>query len=411
MTRRIASLLLALLAAPVAWTQDNDVVEFAEFARPRRMIYFFQANLDEFSAADRFVLYSSVLMAAGNANPNVVVLESPDPEVPETEAGKHELARVIGADAWLLVSASGGMENIRVELETFDILTLEVKGHEVIEPGIPLDHRQLSRGFWDGLRTTLVDQYGAVVDTLEVTVNGLPGTEITGLTAVPLRVEEPGVLTLTLPNPATYTLVATSPGYYPKEETFYLGYDAITLDLDQKRAAVLGVDSYLNNFQFLGARFWYFPIPATLYLRLGVTAYALGLYLVDGTPSIVSGNPLTKIGLDAGVFFTRPGRNLRVYAGAGAFLRLVHDVELFGFEPTAPAGFEATLGLEFSPWLSPKIFAEYSPMVYLSPDPQEFLRRTFPSSLYPGGRVPGYLFLTKAIIDYRNFSVGIRFSW
>ena len=409
--RRLSRLFLALLALSPALVTAQEVVDFAEFQRPRRMIYFFRATEDEFTPVDRFVLYSSVLMAVGNANPNVVVLESPDPEVPETEAGKHELARVINADAWLYVNATGGMENIRVEVETFDILTLEVKGRTVIEPGFPLDHRQLSRGFWDALVETVSTSYGAVMDTLEVTVRGLPGTQVTGLTAVPLKIEEQGLLTLTLPNPATYTMLAQAPGYYPKEITFYLGYESMSMDLEQSRAARFAVDTYLNNLQFLGARFWFFPIPATLYLRLGVTAYALGLYLVDGTPSIVAGNPLTWVGLDTGVFFIRPGGSVRLYAGAGAFLRIVHAVGLFGFEPTAPGGFEGTLGLEASPWISPRFFVEYAPVLYLSPDPAEFRRRTFPTSLYPGGVVPGYLFLEGAILDYRNVSVGIRFSW
>jgi len=388
-------------------TGGDNVVKYAEFARPRRMIYYFQADPEEFNSFDRSVLYRSVLMAVGSANPNVVLLESPESEVPATQQGMEELARQIDADCWLRVSLTGGMANARIEVETFDILKQQRFGAQVIEPGYPLDYRTVSNGFWDSVTNTIRTDYGAVVDTLRVTVEGVPGTRVAGLGSKELVLGEGGALEITLPNPATYTIDAVAPGFYPVKRTFYLGYDALVEKLDQVRAARFGVDVDMNALQFPGARFWYFPVPATLYVRGGFTTYAIGMYFINSTPSILRGNPLTRLEAGAGWFFSPPGRNIRLYAGGDLGLRIAHGVGDFGIDPYAPVAADITAGIEYSPGVHLRFFAEYSPTVYYTPDSAQFRLVSFPG----GEAVPGYLFFQGYSVDIRSFRVGIRYTW
>lgn len=388
-------------------TGGGNVVTYAEFARPRRMIFYFQANPEEFSSFDRSVLYRSILMTVGPANPNVVFFESPEVEVPPTQAGMEELARQIDADCWLRVVASGGMANARIEVETFDILKQKRFGAQVIEPGYPLDYRTVSQGFWDSVAETIKKDYGAVVDTLGVRIQAVPGTRVAGLGPKALVVTGKGTLELTLPNPATYTIVASAPGYYPVERTFYLGYDPVVEKLDQTRAARFAADVAFDALQFPSARFWYYPIPATLYVRGGITTYAVGMYLINSTPSILRGNPLTRFEAGAGWYFTPPGRRMRFYAGADINLRLAHGSSFFGIDPYAPAGADLAAGVEYSPTVHLRLFAEYTPVIYYTPDSSQFRLVSF-----AGGDSPfGYLFLNGFSIDLRDFRLGVRMSW
>ncbi len=426
-TRLFAMLVAGLaLIAPVS-AQDpgtnasnEPIVEFATFSRPRRMIFFFEVTEDTLTEYDRFVLYNSIMATAGSANPDVIVLEAPDTAVPPTLEGKHDLARIIDADAWLYVSIAGSMDDLRAEIETFDILRQTYHGALTIQPGVRTDARTLSRGFWDPIAETIRSSYGQVVDTVEVRITAQPGTRITGLaeTAIELDGTE---ITVPLPNPATYTYRAELVGHYPIDDTFYLGFDSVQIELEHIRGARWGVELYGNNIQFPGMNVTRYLIPATAFVRTGFTTYALGVYLVEGfsgNAPLVSGNPLTNLSAHAGLYFSEPGRDLRWYGGGGAFLRLVHDFAadadggpVFGVEPTAPFGFTPFAGIEYSPWLSLRFFVEYAPLLYRTVDSDEFRARSFPLHLYPDGRIPGYLFFDSFALDFRNVAVGVRFMW
>ena len=399
-------------------SSDGSVVEFATFARPRRMIFFFEVTEDTITEYNQFVLYNSIMTTAGSANPDVIVLESPDTVVPPTLEGKHDLARIIDADAWLYVSIAGSMESLRAEIETFDILRQTYHGAHTIQPTVRTDARTLSRGFWDPIAETLRSSYGRVVDTVEVRIAGRPGTRVTGLAETAIELDDTEIA-IPLPNPATYTYRAELAGHYPIEDTFYLGFDSVTIELDHVPGARWAVDAYGNNFQFPGMNFsWYF-VPATAFVRAGFTTFAFGVYLVEGLSGnapLISGNPLTNFSAHAGLYVTEPGRDLRLYGGAGAFVRLLHDFpsdgeSVFGPEPTAPYGFAPFIGVEYSPWLSFRFYVEYAPLLYRTADPDEFRARSFPLHLFPDGRIPGYLFFDSFALDYRTLALGVRFMW
>ena len=420
-------LLLFLAMASVGWAQTeaappaptsgilpgsqitgrNDVVNYAEFARPRRMIYYFQAGPQGFSAADREVLYRSVLIAVAPANPNVILFESPEPDVPSSAKGMEELARQIDADCWLSVTATGSMREVRVEVSTFDILRQQYFGQRVIQPGFPLDYRTLAQGFWDDVAKGIRADYGAVVDTVRVKIQGIPGTRIAGLGSKDLAIGGDGSLEVTLPNPATYTIRATAAGFYPVEHTFYLGYDPLSETLQQNRAARFSADFSMSNLQFPEARFWYFPVPATVYLRAGLTTYALGVYLINSTPSILRGNPLTRLNLGGGFFLSQPGRSVRFYTGLDGFVRIAHGSSYTGVDESSPFGGDVVAGIEYSPIVHLRFFAEYAPLIYYTPDSATFREVSFPN----GEAVGGYIFSNGVSIDLRNVSFGVRFAW
>lgn len=180
------------------------------------------------------------------------------------------------------------------------------------------------------------------------------------------------------------------------------------------------MDTYFNNLQFPGSRFWYFFTLAEFFLRGGLTTYAIGLYLVDSTPSVFESSPPTNIKLSTGIYLSPPEADLRFYAAGGLFLRLVHSIVrdaddqlevTFGAEEAAPFGLELAAGAEYSPWLGFKFFFEYAPQLYYTADGEEFQQRTFPTALYPDGVVPGWWFPQYVALDYRNTVVGFRISW
>ncbi len=115
---------------------------------------------------------------------------------------------------------------------------MAVFGRTTIQPGFQLDHRNLTRGFWDDLIATIRTSYTAVADILEVQVTGLPGTVVQGLRADPLEIGPSGSLVLNLPNPATYEVRSEADLMYAIDESFYLGYQPLQIDLDQSRAAL-----------------------------------------------------------------------------------------------------------------------------------------------------------------------------
>ncbi len=86
------SLLLLSLCAVAAGAQqaqeNTQASTSTAFGRPRFMIYLFDAEPGTLSTTERFLLYNSILAAATEANPDVVLLESPDETVPQTPEAK-----------------------------------------------------------------------------------------------------------------------------------------------------------------------------------------------------------------------------------------------------------------------------------------------------------------------------------
>jgi hypothetical protein len=381
------------------------------FGRPRFMIYLFEAEQDTLSAEEKFVLYNSILASATEANPDVVLLESPDPVVPATSQGKEELARRINADCWLSVSASGGFANLTIQVETFDILRQETFGQEVIRPGFVVDFRTISRGFWEKISAAIKGSYSRIVDLSTLTVHGRPGTNLTGIPGGPYKIDASGTLVQKIPYPSSFTMKARADGYYDFEQSLFLGIDPLDITLNQVAKPRFGAELQLSSFQFPGVQFWWYVLPAQVFVRLGLTTELVGLYPIDNAPSVVAaGAPLSQVELDAGLFVSPPENLLRFFVAAGGYLRFSHPpAPSFTVDTeAAPGAVTLSLGVEYSPSRRLRFVVEYQPAFILASNPQQFINLSFVANSFPSGQVPGYVILPWGLFDLRNLYLGLR---
>ncbi len=384
------------------------------FGRPRFMVYLFEAEQDTLSAEEQFILYNSILAAAAEANPDVVILESPDQSVPRTKEGKEELAQRVKADSWLSVVASGGYGNLTIQAETFDILRQETFGQEIIRPGFVVDFRTISRGFWNGIVTAIRTSYSRVVDLSTLTVHGQPGSELAGVPGGPYHIDKTGTLVQKIPYPSSFQMRARVPGYYDVQRPLSLGIDPLEVDLGQVKKPRFGAEVRLSSFQFPGVRFWVFILPAEVFVRLGLTTQLFGLYPIDNAANVlVVGAPLSFLELDAGLFISPAENLLRFFVGAGGYLRFSHPPAP-GFHidsEAAPGAITLSLGGEYSPSRRLRFVFEYEPAFILASNPQQFINLTFVANSFPSGKVPGYVVLPWGLFDFRNFYLGLRIDF
>ncbi len=383
----------------------------AAFGRPRFMIYLFEAEQDTLSAEEKFVLYNSILASATEANPDVVLLESPDPTVPTTQQGREELARRINADCWLTVSASGGFANMTIQVATFDILRQETFGQELIRPGFVVDFRTISRGFWDKMAAAIKASYSRIVDLSTLTVHGRPGTELTAVPGGPYRIDASGTFVQKIPYPSSFTMKARADGYYDTEQSLFLGIEPLNISLNQVAKPRFGVEVRLSSFQFPGAEFWWYILPAQVFVRLGFTTELFGIYPIDNAPNVLAvGSPLSQLELDAGLFISPPENLLRFYVAVGGYLRFSHPpAPTFSVDTVgAPGAITLSLGMEYSPSRRLRFIVEYQPAFILASNPQQFINLSFVANSFPSGQVPGYVILPWGLFDFRNLYLGLR---
>jgi hypothetical protein len=412
---RILGLLALVLVTISAFGQVTSTEQpvLADFGRPRFMVYYFTAEPDVLSEEEHFVLYNSILAAAAAANPDVVVLESPDTDGFDTKAGREELAGRINADSWLLVEVSGGFENLTIQVETFDILRQETFGREIIRPGFVVNYRLIARGFWGNLVTAIAENYVSIVDVTELTISGEPGTLLAGIPGGPYQIDQGGSFGLWVPYPSSLEIVATARGFYDLTIPQFVGIEPVVIDLPQVAKPRFGVDAVLNAWQFPGTRFWYFIRPAEIFMRTGLHTQFVGLYPLDNTPQIlVFGWPLSFWHLDAGAFLLPAEQSFRMYAAVGGYLRVIHARSYFGTDRLGAAGaVTASVGIDYSPNRRLHVIAEYQPAFILTPDPQEYIDVSFVQNRYPSGRVPGHLLLDWGLFDLRSLFLGIRWDF
>lgn len=410
-----------LVISVVSFAQDSaQSVEdrsLEDFARPRRMVYFYETEPGSLSSFDRFLLYNSILTSVSAASNSVVVVESPDLDVPITQEGREELARRVDADAWLHVYVAGGLDDLTVRSGLYDMTAVGGVVETIIRPGFPVSYRTLARGFWEDLVEAVSTGFSPIVEASEATITGLPGTVIRNLPGGPYELDEMGQLTLLLPTPSTYSLRATLAGFIPSNEAFYIGDEPRTIPLVQLPTYRFAVDLLASSFQFPGVRFRYHVVPGFWFVRLGLTTQYAGMNFVPNQPLFSFGeSKLSTVYLDGGTMTGDPGAFTRLLLGGGLFARLRH--EPLGLETDeAIGGVHLSVGAEVAPWRREpffrnlKFFAEYQPAFFFAPEPDAFLERTFAWNAFPGGTVPLIYGLGWGVIDLRDLYLGLRFAW
>jgi hypothetical protein len=191
------------------------------------------------------------------------------------------------------------------------------------------------------------------------------------------------------------------------EGKYYLSLERTTIKLEQARGARFAIEAFLNNLIFPGFEFSYYPIPGLLYARAGLTTYLLGLLLEDSgserADSLLISLPLNLLHLGVGAYLNDADRDLRAYAGLGAFLRLMADFKHIGLEPIAPWGLQAALGLEYSRHPARRFYLEFCPLLYFTSRPHLMF-----ASLSPDYSLAGYAFLPWGVFYFLNLRLGFR---
>lgn len=408
----VACLALATIS-PLAGQDLGDAED--ALARPRYMLFLFEVEPQTLSAQQEFLLYNSILSATAAATDAVVLLESPNVDVPTTREGREGLARSVNADSWLYVIVSGGFENLVVEVETFDLLRRETIGREVIRPGFAIDYRILSVGLWESVEATLQTGYERVVDSTELTVEALPGTEVGGLPGGPHVVGDSGSVVVPIPVSSAYDVLVDLPGHYRERRAIFVEIDPVTLSFEQFEQPQFGVDLRISSFQFIGARFWYYPVPAQVFVRAGFTTQAFGFFPVDNSERLLQqGSALSEFAIDGGIYISPAEQLLRFYTGGGFYLRLVHpSFSDLGLERDASNGFAFTAMFagEFSTSRRLRFFLEYAPAYIFASDPQRFIDLSFARSTDTGDDIPGFVVTDGGVFDLRNVYLGARWDF
>jgi len=417
----LSSLLLAAsLSAQEAESAADQPVEarsLTDFARPRRMIYFYETEPGSLTAFERFLLYNSILTDVAGASEVVVLVESPDQDVPVTRAGKEELALRVDADSWLNVYVAGGLSDLTVQAQLYDMSAGGQAGEIIVRPGFPVTPRTLTTGFWTDIVQAISEEFEPLITANEMTILGRPGTEVSNLPGGPYVIDESGRLDLLLPTPATYTVAAQLRGFVPVLQAVYLADEPRELDLQQLPTYRFAADLAASSFQFPGARLRYHIVPGSWFLRLGLTTQLAGVNFVPNQPLISLGrSPLSTLYLDGGTLFGELDDFSRILVAFGGFLRVRHfplDLET----DASLGGVHLSAGVELAPWQreaqlrNVRFFAEYQPTYFITGSPQDFLERSFPWNAFPGGNVPLVLPLPYGVLDLRDLYLGVRVTW
>jgi hypothetical protein len=408
--RRAVALLLALaLAAPLAICQDAAQGTLA----PRRLLLA-AAQKPGFglSAEDLALASRSMLLALQEARPDLVLVEPARQPASFVDDEMTILAGESGADCWLLVEFSGTREQPSLRVRSFDILSSEAlidkttrrrEGGSFTTTGLALER-------WEDLSALLAGSYppraaAAVQDgepraSAGLTVRALPGSVVTVVRGGRGRatIGEDGAARLEVPAlPAVVEVRATKRGFLPARRILYIRADR-DVSIEQKPAPRLAIDASMLM-AWPGAAVLWSPVPELLFVRGGLTTYLLGLVMRGD--AFITTDPFTNLDLLAGVYLNPADSALRLYVGAGGFLRLVHaPALLLGIDPLAPFGIEAVLGAEMSICPSAKVFAEFEPMLYVTGYPGLLLSTQ--------GSSRGWFAFTGAALQVNSFRVGLR---
>jgi hypothetical protein len=406
-TARALFSLLALFACCAAlWAQPSG----SGIQRERRLLLFFSVRPEAaLVPEEQRLLYESLLLQLSGSGGGFLIMESRDSEVPGSDRERTEKALEEGADAWAWVEVAGGLGAFTYNLSSYDLLTRKKSIEARLGKDTPVRLRDLQRRLWQEAADLMGEAYRLIEYGTEVTFKAAPGTRISGLLPKPLVIGGSGAITVTLPNPSLYSYRAACRGYYPVNGRFNLKDQPLEFELRQEKADRWVLDAGLNTMNFLSLGAGVFILPNYLYLKLGVTPYLAGLFFRGSEDSYIESSvfysaPLTLLQLQCGYYLNAEDARVRLYAGAGVGLRLLHSVPYWGLDPISPVAIQLTAGFEIPLFRSIRGYFEYTPLAYLTGHP-ELLRASFPA----GYRAFNYLFTSWMGLDFLNYSLGVRF--
>ena len=347
-----------------------------------KVILFFPKSADSPAEENRLLLYETLLAKLSEIAPDLIIIE-PLRSLPEpAEEGKplgisdiSKWAKREGADACLAIQVRGEMSSLEIHYRLFD-----VRREKVVKEGILKNKdaaRGLERRFWDDITDVIRMAYldigsagyeaeGERVAENFVLIKALPGTEITGLSGeASMIIPEEGRLRMKLLQPATYTLTARLKGYYPVEESFFLGNNVVEIELEQRPGVRWGIALHFINATYPGLEALYYLIPNYLFVRFGYSTFLIHNPLND-EPNF----PLSFIDFSFGSYLSNPNRLLRFTLTLGFFNRINHENKFFELDSLSSVGFSYSLGADVPITERIRFYIEHRPRLYVVNNPE-----------------------------------------
>jgi hypothetical protein len=225
------------------------------------------------------------------------------------------------------------------------------------------DQRRLATSFWLDLRARVEAALGKlpVAGSAFLILHGEAGLMVEGLSKAAQVIPEGGELTLRLRSPATYLWTAHAPGKELKRGVLSLA-GPTTLEILLEARKRLSLDVGLNHGAFADFRLALFSKSDSLYARVALNPYFLGLSLrsadeYDPAPLLVSYN-LLEPGLGGGILLGNELSKSRLSFGFDAFLRVRSMGNDGPLDSIAPFRLAFYTGIEWSLIRGTELFFE-----------------------------------------------------
>jgi hypothetical protein len=293
--------------------------------------------------------------------------------------------------------------------------------------------RSLQRSFWREILIDIEQKYSQVTGKLEikkvieyqsdirdaieqkgvkVVIEANPGTRICGLSTDVLVVNDRGIAKVELAQASTYRMKALCTGFYPVEESFYVGYEPVKITLQQQPASRIAFDLYLHHVDYLGAGFLYYIYPNLVFAELSATTYIKKLiWPVEGDTRDWE-SPLFPVFLTAGFYVNNEDLFFRYGFNAGVFLRFFFDDNKgkIVLDPVSSWGIKL-LGFhaEFSGFPKIHFFYEHNILLYFTENP-DLLEAAVKGKIEPRDINPGvYPDTSTHALNFFDIKLGVRF--
>ena len=397
----------AVFAAPSLGAQDHAL------SAPRRLLlHVEQADGTGYSQNELLMISRSIMLSLQNQVGGVIVIESPDEQLPASGSRINELAQAAKADCWLWIGLSN---TASIRARSFDILTSEQTFDQTLGRDARISILDLAYEKWRDLASLVSQKYGPEAgtnhtaspapqsepprsDAVVLTIHALPGTVITDGNGASATTGPDGTAQMSLPAPAEYSLRATLTDYHVVREDVFLS-SGRTVDMAQTPASRWAIDFSMQDVEHPGLDLSRFIVPNLLFVKIGLTTRLIGLALTND--AVFSNDPLTSFALQGGIYFRPEDVLFRFYGTVGAFLSLRTPLGALYLDPLAPGGVQISLGAEIGATEHGGFFFEWEPAFYFSPEPD------FQSSFGNNGTV-GWFFPSWGAFNILTVRMGYR---
>ena len=395
---------------------------------PRKM-YLFLDITGNITDPEKLLLQESLLILLSESSDLLimepVVFKAMSEEEMNTFVKKGE------GDCWLQIKFNGEPDKLTIKASSYDLFENKyIIKNKTLEKDRKI--RGITRGFWRDIYTDIEAGYHAIEELKQVKevvtkkqveeivtiskginliIEGLPGTTITGAGDKPVLIGEDGKVTVDLAKFSTYNIRASKAGYYPVKTTVYITDKEKSIVLEQKPGLLLGGDIYLQSIDYPGVGIFYYLLPDSFFLELGATFYQFKLMWPVPDEDINKYSlPLTHLFLNAGFYILPADSFISVYLSTGAFIRLIGlgDKGIV-LDPLSPWGLKIlAINAEIFLFKNVKPFFEYGCLFYFTQD-----GRMMEASLTDvNSRLTnGYIFTDKLVIDMVHIQAGVRIQF